>query len=63
MTKKHFIKIAEILKNQRAFIENVNSEGFEKRVINSIETELIEIFTSENPRFDIDKFIQASRGG
>jgi len=63
MTKKHFIKIAEILKNQRTFIENVNSEGFEKRVINSIETELIEIFTSENPRFDIDKFIQASRGG
>tara|TARA_R110000851_G_scaffold258599_1_gene411071 strand:- start:71 stop:256 length:186 start_codon:yes stop_codon:yes gene_type:complete len=61
MTKKHFIKIAKILKNQRTFIENVNSEGFEKRIINSIETELIEIFTSDNPQFDIERFKQASR--
>lgn len=62
--KKDFIKIAKILKNQRTFIENHDLNGiynFEKRVVNSIENELIELFTSDNPLFDIERFKQASR--
>ena len=43
-TKKHFIQIAGILKNQRIFLQNTNAEGFEKRILHSVESELIEFF-------------------
>tara|TARA_R100000995_G_C3402938_1_gene85742 strand:- start:163 stop:381 length:219 start_codon:yes stop_codon:yes gene_type:complete len=59
-TKKHFIQIAGILKNQRIFLQNTNAEGFEKRILHSVESELIELFKTENPRFDVQRFLEAS---
>ena len=67
MTKKHFIAIAKLLKNQRLGIQEFsNDEEFGtqhlfENIIMNIETGLINIFIKENPRFDIDKFKQATQ--
>ena len=60
MTKKHFIRIAEMLKNQKIAIQGLNDKDF-KILISNIENELIRIFIDDNPRFDIDKFKQATQ--
>jgi hypothetical protein len=60
MTKKHFIAIARILKNQRLSIQGIEDNQFEN-LISNIETGLINIFIKENPRFDISKFKQATQ--
>ena len=67
MTKKHFIAIAKLLKNQRLGIQEFSNDDefgtqhlFENIIMN-IETGLINIFIKENPRFDIDKFKQATQ--
>jgi len=67
MTKKHFIKIAEMLKNQRLAIQEFSDDDefgtqhlFENIIMN-IETGLINIFIDDNPRFDISKFKQATQ--
>ena len=59
MTKKHFIQIAEMLKNQKIAIQGLNDKDF-KILISNIENELIRIFIDDNPRFDISKFRQAT---
>jgi len=66
MTKKHFKQIAQLLKNQRLAIQQFSDDDefgtqhlFENIIMN-IETGLINIFIKENPRFDIDKFKQAT---
>jgi len=66
MTKKHFIKIAKILKNERLAIQQFsdddeygNQQEFEN-IIMSIENALIVMFKNDNQNFDIDKFKQAS---
>ena len=66
MTKKHFLAIAQLLKNQRLAIQQYSDDDefgtqhlFENIIMN-IETGLINIFIKENPRFDIDKFKQAT---
>ena len=66
MTKKHFKQIAQLLKNQRLAIQQYSDDDefgtqhlFENIIMN-IETGLINIFIKENPRFDIDKFKQAT---
>ena len=66
MTKKHFLAIAQLLKNQRLAIQQFSDDDefgtqhlFENIIMN-IETGLINIFIKENPRFDIDKFKQAT---
>lgn len=64
MTKKHFIQIAKILKKQRLGIHQLtNSENYQlgNNIITYIENDLIEIFIDDNPRFDIDKFKQATQ--
>ena len=45
LSKKYYIKIAEILKNSQ------NKEQIYKR--------LIEYFSSENPKFNVEKFLKA----
>ena len=60
MTKKHFIQIAEMLKNQKIAIQGLNDKDF-KILISNIENELIRIFIDDNPRFDISKFRQATQ--
>ena len=60
-TKRHFIKIAAMLKNQRLeLIQLYDSQNPRFELIDNIEDQLIEIFTEENPRFDVDKFRWAS---
>ena len=64
MTKKHFIAIAKLLKNQRLGIHQLtNSENYQvgNNIITHVENGLIEIFINDNPRFDIDKFKQATQ--
>ena len=67
MTKKHFEKIAKMLKNQKILIQRLNNEDFKneyirtKIIISNIENELIRIFIDDNPRFDWDKFRQATQ--
>ena len=64
MTKKHFIAIAKLLKNKRLAIQHLTNpttiKGTEN-IITNIENGLIEIFIDDNPRFDIDKFKQATQ--
>ena len=60
MTKKHFIQIARILKNQRLLIQGIEDKQFENLITN-IENQLINVFVDDNPRFDIDKFKQATQ--
>ena len=65
MTKKHFIKIAEMLKKQRLNIQHLSNDeefgfGIVYTTIDEIEQELINIFVEENPRFDIERFKKAS---
>ena len=62
MTKKHFIAIAAILKNERrkALSDQDFTSKIKKIVINNITSQLIDLFINENPNFDINKFIDAS---
>lgn len=60
MTKKHFIAIARILKNQRLSIQGIEDNQFEN-LISNIENQLINVFVDDNPRFDISKFKQATQ--
>ena len=63
MTKKHFIKIAEILKNIRANAQHsvfLQDEKTTNLVVDNITKDLIKMFIEENPNFDVDKFKQAS---
>ena len=60
MTKKHFIAIAKILKNQRLSIQGIEDKQFENLITN-IENQLINVFVDDNSRFDIDKFKQATQ--
>jgi len=46
MTRKHFITIAEILKTTKATKETINR--------------MAQMCAVENPRFDIDRFLEAS---
>ena len=60
MTKKHFIAIAKILKNQRLSIHGIEDKQFENLITN-IENQLINVFVDDNSRFDISKFRQATQ--
>ena len=60
MTKKHFIAIAKILKNQRLSIQGIEDKQFENLITN-IENQLINVFVDDNSRFDISKFRQATQ--
>tara|TARA_R100000234_G_scaffold117110_1_gene95074 strand:- start:2144 stop:2368 length:225 start_codon:yes stop_codon:yes gene_type:complete len=63
MTKKHFIKIANILRNIRANAQHsvfLQDEKTTNLVVNNITKELIKMFVDENPNFDVDKFKQAT---
>jgi L-ascorbate metabolism protein UlaG (beta-lactamase superfamily) len=51
MTKKHYIKIAEILKDQRNRPMSYGTDG----LINAF----CELLSEDNPRFDIQKFKEA----
>lgn len=65
-TKKHFIQIAAMLKNQRLSIQHLsNDDVFGSQdsflgLIDSMENQLIKIFKTENPRFDVQRFLIAS---
>tara|TARA_R100001594_G_scaffold58532_1_gene92608 strand:+ start:177 stop:464 length:288 start_codon:yes stop_codon:yes gene_type:complete len=65
-TKRHFIKIAEMLKNERLGLLHLSdddvfgSQDSFLGLVDSIENQLIKIFKEENPRFDVDKFRWAS---
>ena len=65
-TKKHFIQIAAMLKNQRLSIQHLsNDDVFGSQdsflgLIDSMENQLIKIFKTENPRFDVQIFLTAS---
>ena len=60
MTKKHFIAISKILKNQRLSIQGIEDKQFENLITN-IENQLINVFVDDNSRFDISKFRQATQ--
>jgi len=62
MTKKDFIAFAAILKNERrkALSDQDFTSKIKNIVINNIASQLIDLFIKENPRFDINKFIEAS---
>ena len=66
MTKKHFIKMAAMLKKQRLNIQHLSDDeefgsGIVYTTIDEIEQELINIFVEENSRFDIERFKKASQ--
>ena len=63
MTKKHFIQIARILKNHRIKFNSIGGDFkyHYLQIIEDIENDLIKIFIDENPRFDGDKFKQATQ--
>ena len=58
-TKKHFIQIAQVLKNQRLAIQNSDNKDF-KILISNIENELINLFIEDNGKFNIQRFRNAS---
>ena len=63
MTKKHFIRIAAILKNVRANAQHsvfLQDKQTTNLVVDNIRKELIKMFIEENPNFDLNKFIKAS---
>ena len=66
MTKKHFIKIATMLKKQRWNIHHLSNDeeygfGIVYTTVDQIEQELINIFVEENPRFNLSRFKKASQ--
>lgn len=54
LTKKHFIKVAEILNRSLK-----NAENQELAILYDIQDEFIEWFKSENSDFDEERFKQA----
>jgi hypothetical protein len=65
MTRKDYEAIASILRNRREAVEVDISNPFATALstahLDLIESDLIELFESENPRFDRYRFLSASR--
>jgi len=60
MTKKNFIKIAEILHYYSDFPSvNADFDHGARFAATRIARELSMIFEAENPRFDVEKFLKA----
>ena len=57
MTKKHFIRIADILKTAKS-IHGIDEPG--QAAIRLIQSELEGMFTEENPNFDLNRFRKAT---
>jgi hypothetical protein len=55
MTKKHFIKLAAIVKELRRVQDNVNSAG----IVNLLENDICEFCRENSDNFDADRFIAA----
>ena len=67
MTKKDYIKIAEVLTKNRmpSFLHrqmNDPQTQYHNDVIKCIGIDLCEVFVEDNPRFDEDKFKSAVSG-
>ena len=62
MTKKHFIRIANILKNQRMEIFKKYSKQYpyELQIVTDIENELIDFMKEQNSNFNEFTFCTAS---
>lgn len=54
MTRKDYVRTAEILNGNRKFIDHP--------VYADLVNEFIEMFESDNPRFDVNRFIKATQG-
>ena len=64
MTKKDYVKFAEVIRDRRMSEASVSSVPNEmemacNRVVDSIQYAIELIFTEDNPRFDIDLFDKA----
>jgi hypothetical protein len=63
MTKKNYIAIAEVIRKQRNRVHVFAASDHDVNVaMNAMEDSLVELFKADNPRFDEDKFRQASKG-
>ena len=59
MTKKDYIKFADMIAERKAIKDNPPMlETVRQAELNSIQSELINIFESDNPSFDADRFNQ-----
>ena len=61
MTKKDYILIAKILKENRRLIKEAQKEKRKLTidgVVNAIERDIADVFFNDNPRFDYDKFME-----
>lgn len=61
MTKKHFVAIASILKENRTMIDKMTLKEINllNATIDCISYDMVEIFERYNPLFDGDKFLKA----
>ena len=59
MSRKDYIKIADVLRKTRALNYLQNSKEIEQHIMR-IERELCIIFSADNPRFDVDRFSDAA---
>lgn len=65
LTKKHFEAVAAIIHevDQSSFLDGVTDVNVEFSIFrDSIRERLADYFESENPRFDREKFIDATYG-
>ena len=67
MTRQHYMKVASILSDARnkfaSYDYYLTSRPEAEVVISAIEHDLASMFKSDNPRFKLDKFTEAAKGG
>ena len=64
MTKKHYIEIARVLKEQLENLKTKNPPTWDRRpksvwVVSRIANALCDLFIEDNPRFDKSRFLTA----
>ncbi len=60
LSRKYYQKFADILKESR-YDARANTDNIEVlTVIDSIESDMIQLFISDNPNFDADRFKDAA---
>lgn len=60
MTRKDYVAIAELMRDERESAE-LSTDGY--RVWADIEISLADVFETDNPRFDRTRFYRACEGG
>ena len=60
LTRKDYIRLAEIIRDTRENIANYDTQWSSEDVLLAIEYDIAQLAEESNPRFDRTKFYQAS---